>query len=74
MKNEYNCIVIVLQVVIRPSLTSNDTSEKIDKNFPSLCFLPSGIAKAQLFMTIRRQINFAQTIILLGWFSTELQS
>ena len=58
----------------RSFLTSNDTSEKIDKNFPSLCFLPSGIEKAQLFMTIRRQINFAQTIILLGYFSTEPQS
>lgn len=61
-------------VQFRSFLTSNDTSEKIDKNFPSLCFLLSGIEKAQLFMTIRRQINFAQNIILLGYFSTEPQS
>ena len=72
--NIIDYIVIVFQIIIRPSLTSNDTSEKIDKNFPCLCPLPSGIENAQLFMTIRRQIDFVQTIILLAGFSTKYQS
>ena len=67
-------IFIVLRIIIRPSLTSNDTSEKIDKNFPCLCPFLSGIENAQVFMTIRRQIDFAKTIILLAGVSTKYQS